>query len=139
MQTDINKYKLIENSKSVKVNDFKSPQLYVPTPMLSDYNKGIIFRYFAVKVNDRTMIEINKTQYDLLISKSKNGIDYNLYEPLSLKWKISGVKKDIYKGKMIMTYGVEDTNRRTVERLAKSYPKLKEHLNNWLEFYLDIG
>lgn len=139
MQSDIKKYRLIENSKQIKVNNFHKIRAYHPKPLLSDYNNGIITRYFTIKVNDGVIIEIDKLQYDLLKSKAKNGIDFNLYEPVSLKWKISGVKKDIYKGNIIVTYGVEDTNKRTVERLAKKYPTLKTYLSNWLEFYLDIS
>lgn len=138
MQTDIKKYKLIENSKQVKVSNFASPKKYYPRPMLSDYNKGTIIRYFAIRINDGFIYEIDKLQYALLNTKAKTGIDYNLYIPLSLIWKISGVKNDIYEGKMIYKYGAEDTNKRTVERLAKKYPTLKTYLSNWLEFYLDI-
>lgn len=139
MQSDIKKYNLIENSKQIKVSDFSAPKKYYPTPMLSDYNKGIINRYFAIRINDNIVYEIDKNQYILLNTKNKIGIDYNLYTPVSLIWKISGIKNDIYKGNMIKVYGVEDTNRRTVERLAKTYPVIKIYLNNLLEFYLDIN
>lgn len=139
MQTDINKYKLIELSKPVKVNDFSAPVKYLPSPMLTEYNKGVITRYFAIKVNDKILIEINKNQFDLLSSKSKSGIDYNLYEPLSFKWRISGQRKDFYSNSIITVYGAEDTNNRTIERLAKQYPFIKDYFKNKLEFYIDIN
>lgn len=139
MQSDIKKYSLIENSKQIKVSTFSAPKKYYPMPMLSDYDKGIITRYFAIRINDNIVYEIDKNQYTLLNTKSKNGIDYNLYTPVTLLWKISGIKNDVYKGSMISIYGAEDTNRRTVERLAKTYPAIKTYLNNLLEFYLDIS
>ena len=139
MITDIKTYNKIERmTKTIQVNEFAFPRKFIPTPMLSDYNRGIIERYFAIKVNDKSIIELDKRQYDLLILKSKYGIDFNLYKPISLKWKISGQKNDVYKGKTIIKYGVEDTNRRTVESLAKDNQNIKSYFKDLLEFFLDI-
>ena len=134
------KYKELEiMTGNPSVHKFNKPRKFVPKPLLSDYEKGIIDRYFAVKINDGTIIEIDKIQYDLLRTKSKNGIDYNLYKSLMLKWKISGPKHDIYKNNIIIKHGVEDTNKRTIEKLAKNTPQVLNYFKNKLEYYIDIN
>ncbi len=141
MQKSINTYKQIEKStKQTIVSNFTAPQKYYPSPKLSDYDKGIITRYFVIKINDNNMIEINKFQYDNLLNKSKQGIDFNLYKPLSIKWKISGVRNDVYdRNYIIIQYGAEDTNKRTIERIARDFIAIKRYITNMLEFYIDIN
>jgi hypothetical protein len=82
---------------------------YNPTqtfPILkeSDYKIGEFQRYFVSKTNEPKFIEINKEQYDKYTKKDSE-VAYQLYEPLSLPWELTGDRNKVY-----------NTNKKTVER-----------------------
>jgi hypothetical protein len=54
-------------------------------PTEQDYSIGEFRRYFCKKLNELKYIEINKTQYDLLVSRDKQ-ILFQLYKPFYLNW-----------------------------------------------------
>ena len=62
---------------------------YVPVPSQEDYIKGYIDRYFIKKTNEIKYIEISYQDYLKYIKKSPEILS-ELYNPLSLKWYISG-------------------------------------------------
>ena len=83
-------------------------------------------RYFCKKINENLYIETIKDIYDKIADKDK-GYAYNLYQPFSLIWKISGSR--------IL---VEQTNQRVIAttELQQKIVGLGEYLNfNYIEFY----
>lgn len=100
---------------------------YVPQlPTNEDYSIGEFRRYFCKKTNELIYIEINKTQYDKLVSEDPQ-ILYQLYKPFFLTWQITGDKQTVAK-----------TNKNIVELKSKRerLPKLGDYLkNDYIKYY----
>jgi hypothetical protein len=100
---------------------------YIPTtPTLQDYQIGEFRRYFCKKTNEIQYVEINKTQYDLLIVKSPD-ILWQLYFPFNLPWQITGDREQVAR-----------TNKNIVELTSQRLrlPKFGDYLNNnYLKYY----
>jgi hypothetical protein len=115
-------YTLVKGESKVLL----SPSYISPTPTLEDYQNGEFRRYFCKKGNEILYLEINKTQYDLLITKSPT-ILYSLYEPFNLPWKLTGTKEE-----------VEKTNRNIVALTSKrlQLPQFGKYLkDDYLKYY----
>jgi len=70
--------------------------LYSPTqPTLQDYTLGSFTRYFCKKTNELKYIEINKETHDKLKNRDPK-IAWDLYEPQSIIWQISGDKEQTF-------------------------------------------
>jgi len=103
----------------LNLKEFKSAKAKRPNPGPNDISNGYMLRYFIKLRNDDTSVpfEIDLKQYEDCIDDDANNIDGFRFQKISLRWKISGPRYDIYldqEKKQIKTYGVEDTNRRTV-------------------------
>jgi len=100
---------------------------YIPTtPTLQDYQIGEFRRYFCKKENEIVYVEINKTQYDLLIVKSPS-ILWQLYFPFNLPWQITGTQEQVAR-----------TNKNIVDLTSQrlSLPRFGDYLNNnYLKYY----
>ena len=64
------------------------PQLSITTPTENNYTKGDFNRYFCKKTNEIKYMEISKTTYDELISKTPQ-IAWDLYDPEIIIWYIT--------------------------------------------------
>jgi len=76
------------------------PERYLPPynltiPTQQDYNLGVFSRYFCKKTNELKYIEIDKTTYSQLTSKSSE-IAWDLYIPLTTLWYLKGEKEKVY-------------------------------------------
>ena len=100
---------------------------YIPsTPTEQDYQIGEFRRYFCKKTNEIQYVEINKTQYDLLVVKDPS-ILWQLYLPFNLPWQITGDKEQVAR-----------TNKNIVDLTSQRLllPKFGDYLNNnYLKYY----
>ena len=100
---------------------------YLPVyPTSQDYSNGEFRRYFSKKRNELRYIEINKVQYDKLITQDPQ-IAWQLYKPFFLTWQLTGDKQTVAK-----------TNKNIVELKSKRerLPKLGDYLkHNYLKYY----
>jgi hypothetical protein len=100
------------------INNIKIPY-YSPTlPTSQDYQNGEFQRYFCKKTNEIKYIEINKEQFDKLVSQDPQ-IEFSLYQPFTITWIISGNKDTVAK-----------TNRNIVELASfkQKLPRLADYL-----------
>ena len=81
-----------EKTNQVVYIPFFNPQL----PTQQDYQIGEFRRYFCKKTNEIIYIEINKDQYDKLITKDSQ-ILWQLYFPFNLLWTLTGDKQQVAK------------------------------------------
>ena len=100
---------------------------------VKDRKAGVITRYFAQKINEETIIEINKQTFDDLNSKK---IDPNFYRKTQLQWHITGEIDDIYTGS-ILHKGVRNKNKQTVDAANKSLKGINKKLTNFVEYFTD--
>lgn len=130
-QYQVNSQEVINYIKLQGDNIQNLPQTLIPyyspaQPTEQDYQNGEFRRFFTKKINEIIYIEIDKTQYDLLVTKNSS-ILWQLYFPFNIPWQISGDKEQVAR-----------TNKNiidlTIVRLG--LPKLGDYLNyNYLKYY----
>jgi len=102
------------------------PPYFVTLPTEQDYQIGEFRRYFCKKSNEILYIEISKTSYDLLETKS-DSLLWQLYIPFNLPWRLTGTKEEAFRVNRNITV-------LTSQRLQ--LPKLGEYLkNDYLKYY----
>jgi hypothetical protein len=103
------------------------PNQYFPTPTIDDYELGQFTRYFCVKVNQPSYLELNKETYEKLNDKDVNYL-WQPYQPFKIQWTIVGIEEE-----------VRQTNTNIVliqERRSKRLGLGKFLKNNFLKFYI---
>ena len=91
-----------------------SPQNTIPLPQKNDYENQNFQRYFLKKNTNYMYSEIDKNQFSLY-SKQDPTVQFTVYTPLQLNWKLKGKLIEVYK-----------QNYNTV--------KYKANLNGWAKF-----
>ena len=91
-------------------------------PILTDvdYTLGEFQRYFLSKTNEPYFIEVNEEQYQRYLDQDKN-VAYQLYQPLSFPWNLTGDRNNTYK--------VNEATINRVERDNKT-PGFKSYFKN---------
>ena len=117
------------------LNEYNDPIVYYPILKDIHYKKGVFSRYFIKKRNDEfyRIIEINDTQFAAL-NRGDSGINEKYYFGIKLEWKINGPKNDVYKNNNIVIYGVEDTNRRTLNLKEAQMKGIKSTLRDLTQY-----
>jgi len=87
-----------------------SPIPYKSSPTSQDYTNGYFIRYFSKKTNQNIYIEINKKDFDLIQSKSSK-ILWQLYQPISVVWQLSGDEQQVFKANRNNVLLVEKQNK----------------------------
>lgn len=90
------------------------PPSYSTIPTPKDYQIGEFQRYFAKKTNELIYIEVSKETYNKFINQDPK-VAFDLYNPISLPWNLTGDEKQVYQ-----------SNKNIVE--------LVERENNWYGF-----
>jgi hypothetical protein len=131
----------IDTSKNFEYNSIKTLDVQIsqiPNPNTErvtdrDIEVGYVVRYFAYKVNDGQLLELNKEGYDSV--GSPNGLDAILWKKFNLRWKITGPDNDILdRFGNIKESGIIDTNRRTLNLKSEEYPTLMEYITDLTEY-----
>ena len=131
----------IDTSKNFEYNSIKTLDVQtsqIPNPNTErvtdrDIEVGYVVRYFAYKVNDGQLLELNKEGYDSV--GSPNGLDAILWKKFNLRWKITGPDNDIIdRFGNIKESGIIDTNRRTLNLKSEEYPTLMEYITDLTEY-----
>ena len=131
----------IDTSKNFEYNSIKTLDVQIsqiPNPNTErvtdrDIEVGYVVRYFAYKVNDGQLLELNKEDYDSV--GSPNGLDSILWKKFNLRWKITGPDNDILdRFGNIKESGIIDTNRRTLNLKSEEYPTLMEYITDLTEY-----
>ncbi len=96
-------------------------------PSKIDYKKGNFKRYFAKKINDNVIVEID--------SKQVNEINKDLYMIVFVTWAITG-PRDNRKLNGILEYGVTTLNKLEIDRVRnEEMVDLGGVLSNLLEYW----
>ena len=121
----VDPYLQIISNVEIYNNIFK-PYYNPEYPTDQDYVIGEFRRYFCKRTNNIFYIEIDKTQYDLLVNQDPK-ILFSMYVPFYIPWDISGDKNQ-----------VQTTNRNVVELTSfrNKFPKLGEYLKfDYIKYY----
>jgi len=93
LDSNLNYVRVIGGSLSntvLKYLPYYLPQL----PTQEDYQISEFRRYFCKKVNQIQYIEINQTQFDLLLNQDPQ-IEFSLYYPFFIDWQLTGDKSKV--------------------------------------------
>jgi len=113
---------------TVTPSKFSNPDTQKPTN--ADMKAGYMLRYFAYKVNDGNITELNKDGFGNV--GTKDGLDKYLWKSFSIRWKISGADYDIIDSMGdIKEAGIIDTNKRTIDITSETYPTLKRYITDY--------
>jgi hypothetical protein len=82
-----------------------------PSPSDQDYKAGYINRYFAKKVNENRIIEVDYN--------STTTINTALYKVVKVAWKITGPRTNVMKNGTMDKAGVVDQNKFEIEKIYK--------------------
>jgi len=127
---DVTKNFSYDEIKKVDFKKSKIPNDTIAVPTDKDIKRGYMLRYFAHKINDRVIIELDKKGYSDV--GKDGGLDKYLWEKFKIRWKISGPTNDVINTKSGITTesGVVDTNIRTISTLAEKYPDIVDYLSD---------
>jgi len=116
--------------KHITVTPSKFSNPYTQKPTIADMKAGYMLRYFAYKVNDGNITELNKDDFGNV--GTKDGLAKYIWKPFSIRWKISGVDYDIIDSSGdIKEAGIIDTNKRTIDITSETYPTLKRYITDY--------
>lgn len=108
---------LKEYSKLTPPNSiFVFAEEFLPTPTDEDYSNGGINRYFVRKINETSIIEVDRQNY-----KSTTPM---LYEKAELWWMISGYVDEVV-----------SKNKKTLKSSRDVMPGLEKKLINPVQFF----
>jgi hypothetical protein len=71
------------------------PTQCYPKPTKKDYQNGEILRFFASKINDHSIVEIDIDQYKLYNNQAPS-TQFRLYQTFNLFWQITGTKSKVF-------------------------------------------
>lgn len=104
----INVYNYTQLINSHPESKNQIPQSSFTLPQEQDYKNTEFIRYFCKKANEISYIEIDKTTFDKLKNKNQD-INYKLYIPFDLRWKIVGIKEEVYNiNKQMVEYVIKN-------------------------------
>jgi hypothetical protein len=82
------------------------PTFNLTTPTSQDQQNGQFTRYFCKRNNEFKYLEISKTTFNQLYTKSPE-IAWDLYTPVSILWQIKGDKNKVYVSNKALTESIE--------------------------------
>lgn len=126
MMTSVDKYKQL-TAVNIPAT-FARARLFAPTD--DQYSLPFVRRYFAKKINDNEIIEVDGENYKML-----SGLIYTL---LSIKWKISGSVNTVTQNNIVTSEGVVEFNSQQVRTAEKTMPGISKRLPNLLEGYKKV-
>lgn len=126
MNDIIKRYK---NLKQVIVNT-KLPKTFFPTPLQSNYDEGVITRYF-VQLRDTPGSPIFEVDREVFF-KFNNSV---FYKGVSINWRISGELEDSYTIEGAFVPSVITSNKRAIIEAEKILPEINLYLVNLKQFY----
>ena len=117
-----------EYGKSTSMFFGDVPTEYRPIPTKEQYQSGILIRYFAKKINENKIIEIDPAKI--------SGLDKNLYVTVNLTWKISGSKEKKIINGIIEKSSVSENNAAEINRVKiETGVDLSFVLSNLVEYW----
>jgi hypothetical protein len=120
----VNTYNQITEIPSPK----KLPIPYYPTPTEQDYKIGELQRYFSKQINDTKFTEINKSDFNALVSKDSSYL-WELFITISIPWDITGNKDQVEQTNKNITLLTEVKNK------VFGFSKFIELTGGYLKFY----
>lgn len=124
----VDTYNQLSSSNLSFPSSFVFPTTKKTTPTELDYRKGFIKRSFCLYISSEKIVEIPP------LKKSRYTNNY-FVTIKTVKWKISGSQRNVYKDNILFDKGVYETNLETLQRLKSSGFKNIESFLSPLDLY----
>ena len=118
----------IYNNLSETPSPKRLPTPYYPKPTEQDYKIGEFQRYFSKQINDTKFTEINKSDFNALVSKDSSYL-WELFITISIPWDITGNKDQAEQTNKNITLLTESKNK------IFGFSKFIELTGGYLKFY----
>lgn len=105
------------------------PIIYYPKPTEEDYKNENIIRYFLIKINSPSYMEVNKETYDKIIKKD-NSIVHELFTPFFIVWSLFTDKDKMFNSNKNITLLQEKRLKKTGLGQYLGFDFSKFHKNN---------
>ena len=113
--------------KEPQSNKMRLATPYNPLVSEEEYRKGYFKRYFVKRIVDRGyIIEVDYITWTEVVNKLNRA--YETYEGVDLMWQLTGPRHDKRISQYEIRAGVYDTNKRIVEKKAKTFIGLVEFI-----------
>lgn len=121
-----NQYERINNKNSNLLRYGDDPKSFTPKPIIKDYERGSINRYFAKRITEKPprIIEISEKAYKSILNKDGK-YNYAIWRVSKVLWRITGKNEQ----------EVTNTNKQQVENANKEFRGIKSYLRNLIQFY----
>ena len=119
---------LSKESYSNKVNERYIPKPSSTPPTPTDYNRGVISRFFCKKNNENLYFEIGKKTFIDLRNKSVK-VAHELYTPILINWSLTGNLEQVF-----INNKTEVSN---VEQSQNLFGLSLYFKNNFSQYYLE--
>ena len=119
---------LSKESYSNKVNERYIPKPSSTPPTPTDYNRGVISRFFCKKNNESLYFEIGKKTFIDLRNKSVK-VAHELYTPILINWSLTGNLEQVF-----INNKTEVSN---VEQSQNLFGLSLYFKNNFSQYYLE--
>tara|TARA_B100000287_G_scaffold419736_1_gene458306 strand:+ start:553 stop:1260 length:708 start_codon:yes stop_codon:yes gene_type:complete len=115
------------NTRRYSEVEREHPISYIPKPTAEDYEKTVMKRYFCQYRSDvkNKIVEINKETY------GKLNVSY--YRMVEVLWRISGPVEDEYNNGIVVSKGIANANRDTIDLMKKELNGLDLYLTDLTE------
>lgn len=111
----------------------EGPAYYTPIVTQSDFDRGVIRRYFTRQVNDLYYItEIDEKQYNRFKQNPRFIVTF-------IDWKIRGTKETVKLKNGTNIYGVADMNRILVADTDLTFGGLSSYIKDYTEYWISEG
>ena len=119
-------YNNLNNKNSNLLKYGEDPKSFTPKPLVKDYQRGSINRYFAKRATEKPprIIEISEKAYKSILNKDGK-YNYAIWRIGKVLWRISGDNEQ----------EVTNTNKQQVENANKEFRGIKSFLRNLIQFY----
>ena len=115
------------NTKRYSPVEINHPTSYIPKPTAEDYQKTVMKRYFCkYRSDDRNkIVEISKETFGKL--------NMQYYKFIEVLWRISGPATDEYKDGLVISKGIANANKDTIQLKNKELKGLDAYLTDLTE------
>lgn len=122
----ISEYMKVQNVDFDDVLYKHLPYTTYETPNEDDYEYGKFTRYFLIKTNEKSLMEVSEEIYDN-ISSQNDEWEWELYTPFKIEWVIKGSEDEVKKANLYLVGEMEKEFSPINLRKYLKYDYLKYH------------
>lgn len=110
------------------------PNQIVWAPISTNYTTGFATRYFVERAGNYEGYPIEIDQDQRQLYGKEGGIDEGAYSVLTLKWKLTGSERSLYRNNQLYAEGIYEYNQRQVIIGTRVIPNIESAIKSYTEY-----